>query len=79
MKSTCSSDTSVKLQRTKRRYIPEDRILHNQRCEKLKSYNFPYNFTCSLPSRNINHCVRNACSINVAIWVEGIASYGKGS
>jgi hypothetical protein len=29
---------SVDFQRTTRRYIPEDRSLHNQRCENLKSY-----------------------------------------
>jgi hypothetical protein len=39
MKATCSSETSVHFQRTTRRYIPEDRTLHNYRCENLKSYN----------------------------------------
>jgi hypothetical protein len=29
---------SVEFQRTTRRYIPEDRTLHNHRCENLKSY-----------------------------------------
>jgi hypothetical protein len=38
MEAICSSETSVDFQRTKRRYIPEDRILHNHRCEKFKSY-----------------------------------------
>jgi hypothetical protein len=28
MKATCSSETSVDIQRTTRRYIPEDRTLH---------------------------------------------------
>jgi hypothetical protein len=31
-------ETSVDFQRTTRRYIPEDRTLHNHRCENLKSY-----------------------------------------
>jgi hypothetical protein len=35
---TCSSETSVDFQRTTRRYIPEDIIFHNHRCEGLKSY-----------------------------------------
>jgi hypothetical protein len=34
----CSSETSVDFQRTTRSYIPEDSILHNHRCENLKSY-----------------------------------------
>jgi hypothetical protein len=34
----CSSKTSVDFQRTTRRYTPEDRTLHNHRCEDLKSY-----------------------------------------
>jgi hypothetical protein len=38
MDFTGSSDTSVELQGTKRCYIPEDRTLHNHRCENLKSY-----------------------------------------
>jgi hypothetical protein len=33
-----SSETSDGFQRTTRRYIPEDRTLHNHRCENLKSY-----------------------------------------
>jgi hypothetical protein len=38
MEATCSSQTSVDFQRTTRRYIPEDRTLHNHRCENLKYY-----------------------------------------
>jgi hypothetical protein len=34
--ATCSSETSVVFQWTVRRYIPEDRTLHIQRCENLK-------------------------------------------
>jgi hypothetical protein len=38
MEATCSSETSVDIQRTTRRYIPEDSTLNNHRCENLKSY-----------------------------------------
>jgi hypothetical protein len=38
MKATCSSETPVGFQRTKRRYIPEDKTLHNYRCENLTSF-----------------------------------------
>jgi hypothetical protein len=34
----CSSETSVVFQQTTWHYIPEDSILHNHRCENLKSY-----------------------------------------
>jgi hypothetical protein len=37
MEAACSSETSVDIQRTTLRYIP-DGILHNYRCENLKSY-----------------------------------------
>jgi hypothetical protein len=32
-----SSETLVEFQQTTRRYVSEDRTLHNQRCENLKS------------------------------------------
>jgi hypothetical protein len=32
--------TSVDFQRTTWRYIPEDRTLHNHRCENLSSYKY---------------------------------------
>jgi hypothetical protein len=35
---TCSFKTIVEIQRNTRCYIPEDRILHNHRCENLKSH-----------------------------------------
>jgi hypothetical protein len=38
MEAIFSSETSGDFQRTTRRYIPEDRALHNHRCENLKSY-----------------------------------------
>jgi hypothetical protein len=38
MEATCSYGTWVDFQRTTQRYIPEDRTLHNDRCENLKSY-----------------------------------------
>jgi hypothetical protein len=38
MEAMCPSETSVDTQRTTRRYIPEDRTIHNHCCENLKSY-----------------------------------------
>jgi hypothetical protein len=38
MEAICSSETSVKTQRTTRRHIPEDYTLHNHRRENRKSY-----------------------------------------
>jgi hypothetical protein len=35
MELMCPSETSVLLQQTTRCYIPEDRTLHNHRCENL--------------------------------------------
>jgi hypothetical protein len=32
----CCSETSVSLQRSTWRYIPEDRTLHNHRCENVQ-------------------------------------------
>jgi hypothetical protein len=37
METIFSSETSVDIQRTTRRYIPEDSPLHNHRCENFKS------------------------------------------
>jgi hypothetical protein len=37
---TCSSETSDDIQRTTRRYFPEDRTLYNQRCENHRSYSW---------------------------------------
>jgi hypothetical protein len=45
MEATRSSETSVDFQMTTQRYIPEDRTLHNHRCEKLKSYTVHDMFT----------------------------------
>jgi hypothetical protein len=43
MEVTYSSETSVDFQRTTRRYIPEERTLHNHRCENLNNVNVsPY-------------------------------------
>jgi hypothetical protein len=38
MEAICSSETSVDVQWTTRRYIPEDGTLHNHRCENPKFY-----------------------------------------
>jgi hypothetical protein len=37
---TCSSETWVEIQLTIRRYISEDRTLHDHRCENLKPYDY---------------------------------------
>jgi hypothetical protein len=37
-KGDFSLETSVEFQQTTRRHIQEDRILHNHRCENLKSF-----------------------------------------
>jgi hypothetical protein len=37
MEAICSSETSGNFQRATRCYIPEERTLHNHRCENLKS------------------------------------------
>jgi hypothetical protein len=37
MEVICSSETSLDFQRTTRLHIPEDRTLHNHRCENLNS------------------------------------------
>jgi hypothetical protein len=37
MKATCSSETADEFQRTTRRYISDDRTVHNHRCENVKS------------------------------------------
>jgi hypothetical protein len=42
MEATCSSETSADFQRTTRRYISEDRTVHNHGCENLKSYTFQF-------------------------------------
>jgi hypothetical protein len=52
MEATCSSETMVDFHRTTRRYIPEYWLLHNHRCENLKScIIFPFCFI-----RNVNGC-----------------------
>jgi hypothetical protein len=38
MEAKYSSETSVDFQRTTCLYIPEDRTLHNHRCDNLRSY-----------------------------------------
>jgi hypothetical protein len=45
MEAICSSEKSVHFQWTTRRYIPEDRTLHNHCCENLKSYIFLFIFS----------------------------------
>jgi hypothetical protein len=42
MEAICSSETSVKFKLTIRRYIPEDRILHNRRCKESQILHFTF-------------------------------------
>jgi hypothetical protein len=51
IEATGSSETSADFQQSTRRYILEDRTLHNHRCENLKSYIMRYT-CCSL----LSHC-----------------------
>jgi hypothetical protein len=44
MEAICSYENSVDSQRTARRSIPDDRTLHNHRCENVKSYKFYFSF-----------------------------------
>jgi hypothetical protein len=44
METMSSSETSVDYQRTTRRYAPEDRTLHNHRCENIKFYGYSFPF-----------------------------------
>jgi hypothetical protein len=91
MEAICSSETSVETQRTTRRHIPEDDILHNHRCENLKSYitscrfKFSrYNFVC------ISHFSHICCMPRLAHpltfvypnnirWILNLTYYGANS
>jgi hypothetical protein len=42
MEAVCSSETSVDLHWTTRRYIPKDTTLHKHRCENLEAYKNAY-------------------------------------
>jgi hypothetical protein len=48
MEAICSSETSVKTQRTIRHHIPEYYTLHNHRCEHLKFYKNNFAFFTGL-------------------------------
>jgi hypothetical protein len=84
MEATCSSETSVDFQRTTWHYsyIPEDRNLHNHRCEDLKSYILisglgPYvevvivGYQCGF-QRNVNS---NVPSVQCETGRHGLLSY----
>jgi hypothetical protein len=70
MEATCSSETSVDFQRTTRCYIPEDRTLHNHRCENLKSYTSK--FHSRVTGMNLCNVVRPGISktepMTVFLW-----------
>jgi hypothetical protein len=48
IEAMCSSETPVEFQWTTQRYIPENRDLHNHRCENLKSFTLTSSF-CNQP------------------------------
>jgi hypothetical protein len=54
--ASTASETSVDFERITRRYIPEDRTLHNHRCENLKSHFRVFNICIrkQLPSRLVS-------------------------
>jgi hypothetical protein len=54
------SEASVNFQRTARRYMPEDRNLHNHRCENLRSYKKEVYSDGSLPVSDRNSNVKMA-------------------
>jgi hypothetical protein len=62
----CSSETAVDFQRTTRRYIPEGRILHNYRCENIRSYKILYAFLFSPVRTTCPGCI-NAFDLIILI------------
>jgi hypothetical protein len=44
IEATCSSKMSVEFQQNTRRYIPEDRTLHNEKCHSFRKF-LTYHFT----------------------------------
>jgi hypothetical protein len=69
-----SSEMSVNFQRTTQRYIPEDRTLHNHRCENLNSYKGLFLGGCliaiSIQHKNVRHC----CFSNFLLLSEELES-----
>jgi hypothetical protein len=68
MEEKCSSETSFEFQRATCLYILEDRVLHNHRCENLKSYNwivvyFPYKFLYRFLTS-----IRATCPVYLALF-----------
>jgi hypothetical protein len=55
----CSSETSVDFQRTTRRYIPEERTLHNHRYENLKFYIEELDSIAQQSYQCTKHCVES--------------------
>jgi hypothetical protein len=61
--------TSAGFQGTTRRYVPEDRNLHNDRCENLKSYICFLSFTLSLSSSVfLCFCVFHSFSMSFSVF-----------
>jgi hypothetical protein len=66
MKVTCSSETSVDVQRTTRNYIPEYRTLLNHRFKNLKSLQFSilYTFVKNVSPEDGSHEPKHAVKCN---------------
>jgi hypothetical protein len=68
MEAICSSETSVDFQRTTRRYITEDRTLHNLQLANLHSQNFNQ---LGLPGASDKYlCFSRHCSLNLCRYKE---------
>jgi hypothetical protein len=71
MSPLCSSEMSVDFQWTTRCYIPRDRMLHNHRCENLKSSMFYVidNVTVNQRCHGImSTCILQYCTISEISW-----------
>jgi hypothetical protein len=68
MEVTCSSGKSVNFQLTTRRYISEDRTLHNHRCDNLKSYNTAVDIGSLHNLQNKWNMIRHVCATHVHSW-----------
>jgi hypothetical protein len=81
----CSSEMSVNVPRATRRYIPEDMILHNNRCENLQSYTvfflmlrtsvlslLKYTFICHVEAQLCNNL--QSCSTDSRSMIHSIST-----
>jgi hypothetical protein len=73
----CSSDISADFQRTTHRCMPEDRTLHNHRCENLKSYSSAFSSSKRLrkSSRGRLHSATIFCPSVTGLWAYLLALF----